>query len=68
MKIGDRVRVGIHRGTLSEPTEELIAKREVLRTRPKEFWCIKFDGAGPYGDGWGVYHHSSYQVCRLRER
>jgi len=67
-KIGDRVSVAGHVGTLIEPDEALLASREILRKRPGEYWCVKFDGPGPYKDGYGIYHHSTFMIYTLPVR
>ena len=46
-----------HMGTIIEPDEILLAKREALRKNPNGFVCIHFDGPGPYGDGYAVYRN-----------
>ena len=65
MKIGDRVCAEGHNGTLVEPDDELRAKRPVLVSRPSEYWCVRFDGPGPHGDGIGVYHCMSLLLRRI---
>jgi len=65
LKIGDRVRAAGHIGTVMDPSDPLFAGRDVLKKRPGEYWCVKFDGSGPYGDGIGVYHHMSFMLFRL---
>lgn len=65
MKIGDRVKVQGHVGTLMDPDDPLFSGREVLKKRPGEYWCVRFDGAGPYGDGIGVYHRSTIMMIKL---
>lgn len=67
-KIGDRVSVEGHIGTLIEPDEVVLASREILRKRPGEYLCVKFDGPGPYGDGYGVYHNSTFKIYTLPVR
>jgi hypothetical protein len=65
LKIGDRVRVQFHIGTIIDPDDPLFASREVLKRRPGEYYCVKFDGPGPYGDGIGVYHRDSLWIIKL---
>jgi hypothetical protein len=65
MKVGDRVRVQFHVGTIMDPDDPMFANREVLKRRPGEYYCVKFDGPGPYGDGIGVYHRESLWLIKL---
>ena len=65
MQVGDRVKVQFHVGTIMDPSDQLFASREILKKRPGEYYCVKFDGPGPYGDGIGVYHRESLWLIKL---
>lgn len=62
---GDRVTAEGYNGTLVEPDEDFISRRPILRKRKMEFWCVRFDGAGPNGDGIGVYHRLGLKLRKL---
>ena len=65
MKIGDRVLADRFPGILVEPTEEMLSKRENIRNRAQEFWWIRYDGVGPFGDGIGAFHRTSFKIFKL---
>jgi hypothetical protein len=59
--------VGCHKGTLVEPTDDFFEGDQSLRNRKNNYYFVRFDEKGPYGNGRGIYLFSTWAIRPLFE-
>ncbi len=67
MKIGDRVAVGRHKGTLVVPGDEFFEARPDLQKVQHNYFFVQFDEEGPYGNGRGIYFFTTWMMRKINE-
>jgi hypothetical protein len=67
MEPGQRVAAGHWKGTLVVPDASWFTNSPELEKRKSNYLFVQFDEAGPYGNGRGVYLHSTWAIRRINE-